>query len=55
MEKKVGSKNTLGLVGMRERAALLGGKLIVDSQLGQGTSIRVQFPLNAAKELKKQR
>ena len=34
-----------GLVGMRERAALLGGTLSVDSKQGSGTSIRAEIPL----------
>ena len=34
-----------GLVGMRERAALLGGTLDVDSTRGSGTRIRAKIPL----------
>jgi signal transduction histidine kinase len=34
-----------GLVGMRERAALLGGTLSVESKQGSGTSIRAEIPL----------
>ena len=34
----------LGLVGMRERAALLGGKLDVGSSGDEGTSVRVTIP-----------
>lgn len=34
----------LGLVGIRERAALLGGQLIVDSAGGRGTSLCVTVP-----------
>jgi PAS domain S-box-containing protein len=34
-----------GLVGMRERAALLGGTLDVDSTRGSGTKIRAEIPL----------
>jgi signal transduction histidine kinase len=37
-----------GLVGMRERAALLGGSLEVDSRSGQGTRLRAQLPLSTA-------
>ena len=33
-----------GLIGMRERAALVGGTLIVDSQPGQGTTVEVRMP-----------
>jgi signal transduction histidine kinase len=36
----------LGLVGMRERAELLGGKLTLESQPGQGTSVHVQMPVS---------
>lgn len=34
-----------GLVGMRERAARIGGKIRIHSQPGDGTSIRVEVPL----------
>jgi PAS domain S-box-containing protein len=34
-----------GLVGMRERAALLGGTLNVDSTRGAGTTVRAEIPL----------
>ena len=34
-----------GLLGMRERASMLGGEVRVDSQLGQGTRITVEIPL----------
>jgi signal transduction histidine kinase len=38
-------RKRLGLVGMRERAALAGGNLEVRSSPGQGTSILAWFPL----------
>lgn len=34
----------IGLRGMRERAALVGGKLVVESQPGAGTRVRVEVP-----------
>lgn len=34
-----------GLVGMRERAELLGGELKIDSAPGQGTTVRAEIPL----------
>jgi len=34
-----------GLLGIQERALLLGGQFTLDSQPGQGTSIRVKVPL----------
>ena len=35
----------LGLVGMRERALLLGGTVIIDSAPGRGTTLNVRLPL----------
>lgn len=35
----------LGLYGMHERAQLLGGKVTVESELGQGSSVFVEIPL----------
>jgi len=40
------SDRCLGLVGMQERAALLGGDFLVQSVPGQGTTIRVRVPLS---------
>ncbi len=40
-----GSTDRLGLVGMRERAKLLGGALHVDSAPGAGTLIRAEFSM----------
>ena len=34
----------LGLIGMKERAAILGGKLIIESAPGQKTTIKVEVP-----------
>jgi signal transduction histidine kinase len=38
----------LGLYGMEERAALIGGSLRIESQIGVGTTIAVHVPLSAA-------
>jgi signal transduction histidine kinase len=35
----------LGLLGMRERAALLGGKATIESQAGRGTRVAVEIPV----------
>ena len=35
----------LGLASMRERAARLGGRLVVSSEPGSGTTVRVEIPL----------
>jgi len=37
----------LGLVGMRERLALVGGSLEIESALGSGTTLAAQVPLTA--------
>jgi two-component system, NarL family, sensor histidine kinase DevS len=39
-----------GLVGMRERAALLGGKLSIKSTRGSGTAVRARIPLTTRAE-----
>ena len=36
-----------GLVSMTERAALVGGKLTIDTAPGEGTRVRARFPLRA--------
>ena len=36
---------SLGLVGMRERVALLGGRLAIDSSEGAGTMLKVEVPI----------
>jgi len=43
-EKEIRNKNTLGLLGMKERAMMFGGKLTIDSRIGKGTTIAVQVP-----------
>jgi len=38
------SKSTLGLQSMHERAVLIGGELVINSQPGQGTEIILTVP-----------
>jgi two-component system sensor histidine kinase DegS len=38
---------SLGLVGMRERAALLGGEVDIQSSPGQGTLVEAKIPLQS--------
>lgn len=40
------TRNSSGLAGMRERAQLLGGKLVINSVLGEGTSVIAILPLD---------
>ena len=41
---------SFGLVGMQERAQMLGGMLVLESEPGEGTLIRVSVPLDAPAE-----
>ena len=43
-------RSSTGLVGMRERAALLGGELSVDTAPGAGVRVTAEFPLDTASE-----
>jgi signal transduction histidine kinase len=40
-----GERPRLGLIGMQERAEMLGGSLVVRSALGAGTSVEVRIPV----------
>jgi signal transduction histidine kinase len=39
------ARRGLGLVSMEERARLVGGKLKIDSVLGEGTTVTVTVPI----------
>jgi two-component system sensor histidine kinase DegS len=43
-------RNRLGLVGMRERIEMIGGFLTIDSNPGQGTTVRAELPFNPDKK-----
>ena len=38
----------LGLYGMRERAELVNGQFVIQSNIGKGTSVRLEIPLRAS-------
>jgi signal transduction histidine kinase len=40
---------SFGLVGMRERARLLGGHVRIQSVPGQGTTVEIRVPISTAK------
>lgn len=44
------AKGKLGLLGMYERARLLGGTLDIRSQVGEGTTVAVEVPVESAEE-----
>jgi NarL family two-component system sensor histidine kinase YdfH len=45
VEQQVGHDGHYGLIGLRERARLVGGSLNVDSQPGEGTTLILRIPL----------
>ncbi len=45
--QKLMADGHLGLAGMRERAALLGGSLVIESKPGAGTLVRARLPLSS--------
>jgi signal transduction histidine kinase len=45
-ESKIKENKGLGLVGMKERAILIGGNIEIESEEGKGTTIYVHIPLN---------
>jgi two-component system CheB/CheR fusion protein len=49
-EAKPGQDRGLGLLGMHERAALVGGKLEIESTPGKGTTIFARIPTTFAEE-----
>lgn len=42
--------SSLGLHGIRERASLFGGKLTIETQAGEGTTLYIDIPLNASQQ-----
>jgi signal transduction histidine kinase len=38
------ARDQLGLLGMRERAALLGGTVAIESRPGHGTTVYAEIP-----------
>jgi PAS domain S-box-containing protein len=44
------TKGTLGMLGMRERGHMLGGKVTIDSNPGQGVRVRVHIPIQVDSE-----
>lgn len=48
-KQKVADKRTLGILGMKERIAMIGGKYEIKSHPGKGTEVIVLVPLNNRK------
>ena len=43
-EEQVSADSSLGILGMRERAVLLGGELAIRGAPGGGTTLKVRIP-----------
>jgi two-component system sensor histidine kinase UhpB len=44
-QEEVNRSLSLGILGMEERAARIGGKISFSGELGKGTTVRVTFPI----------
>ena len=44
-EEEIANTRSIGLVGMRERAGLIGGEVSLQGAPGQGTTVTVRVPL----------
>ncbi len=51
-EDEMASTRSLGLLGMRERATLIGGELTLQGAPGQGTTVTLRVPLNGPRPAK---
>ncbi len=47
-EAEISDNQSLGLLGMRERALLLGGEISISGIQGKGTEVTVRIPLRTA-------
>lgn len=43
-EQEIGAVKSLGLLGMRERALIMGGEVLIEGAQGHGTIVRIQIP-----------
>ncbi|HWP57549.1 MAG TPA: PAS domain S-box protein [Candidatus Acidoferrales bacterium] len=50
MDRAAPSRESLGIMGMRERAALVGGSLEIDGIEGKGTKVTVRVPLTPSED-----
>ena len=46
MESNYASRGSLGMINVRERATLVGGKTVIQSSPGNGTTIRITIPVD---------
>jgi signal transduction histidine kinase len=46
-EAEIGNRESLGLLGMKERTALLGGEVVFQRETEGGTSVTARIPQSA--------
>jgi len=51
MEHEAAGLSSFGLIGLRERVALLGGKIVLQGRPGKGTTLTAQIPLPRLEEI----
>ena len=44
-DEDTSDRESMGMLGMQERASLVGGTLSIESEVGEGTTVRARFPL----------
>ena len=49
-EAEIADPSALGLLGMRERTVLAGGKFSIGGKTGAGTTVRIQVPMDSGNE-----
>ncbi len=52
--EEMGKRESLGIFGMKERAALVGGDLFIHTGPGKGTSVRLKIPLGQGEDHSRQ-
>jgi signal transduction histidine kinase len=45
-QEQILAGSSLGILGMKERALMLGGEVSIGSATGSGTTVKVRIPLN---------
>ena len=51
-KEDIAAKDTLGILGMKERSQMMGGNYQISSTTGKGTTVNVSVPYNRKNKLK---
>lgn len=47
---QINNINSLGILGMKERALVFGGEFIIKSSMGSGTTVKIKFPIGKSND-----